>query len=116
VADGTRRKDVAQPAPFTPEQVAALIAGKANQTRIAKVLAAHRQPRIPAPKMKGQKYASKGPAPIPLTAAQLRELAANSGTTPDAIATLLESTIPKRRGSSGKARKSAARPNQRPPL
>jgi hypothetical protein len=113
VAQDARRKNLARPAPFSPEQVAALIAGKASEATIARVLAAQRQTRIP--ESKGRKSASSAPAPVALTAAQLRELGANRSRTPDAVAELLESTVPKTRRSSVKMRKSGARPSRRPP-
>jgi hypothetical protein len=111
VAQQTRRTQTARPAPFTPEQIAALIGGNANQSEIAKVLAAHRQPRLPAPR---EAAGAKEPAPISLTAVELRELAI--GRTPERAAELLEASVSQRRRSRGRARKSAARPKQRPPL
>jgi len=114
LARNIRRKDVARPAPFTPEQVAALVAGEANQTVIGKVLAAHRQPRIPVRAVRRKGYPTEGAAPIPIAATDLREL--TTGKTPEKVAKLLETTASQRSRRPGKARTSAVRPKRRPPL
>ena len=72
----------ATPAPFTAEQVAALNAGKANAAQIAKVLASHDRPaRLATPK-------GQAPAPIPLTAAQVRQITSGKGPPEDFAAAL----------------------------
>jgi hypothetical protein len=114
LAKKKRKTDAARPAPFTAEQVAALVSGGANQTAIAKVLAAHRQPRLPQPAAKRKGSARTVPAPVALTAGELRELA--TGTTPEKIATLLDTTASRRRRTSAGRRKAAIRPKRRPPL
>jgi hypothetical protein len=92
-----------RPAPFTPEQIAALNAGKANIAEVSKVLKAHRQPRLSPGPQKEEKR-----APIPLTSAQLRELASGRGT-PASVITALEKSSPPQ----GKRRR-IARPPRRP--
>jgi hypothetical protein len=103
--------EVARPAPFTPEQVAALITGEADHAAVGKVLAAHRQPRIPVPARRSTSKATAA-APIPISPAELREL--TTGQTPDRVAGLLDTTASARRHSSGGKRKVAARPKHRP--
>jgi hypothetical protein len=114
LAKKKRDTDAARPAPFTPEQVAALVSGAANQTAIAKVLAAHRQPRLPERVAKRKGPARTAPAPVALTAGELRELA--TGTTPEKIATILDTTASRRRRTTAGTRKATIRPKRRPPL
>jgi hypothetical protein len=114
VARKIRRTDAARPAPFTPDQVAALIAGEADQDTIARVLNTHRQPRLPGPAAKGKHRAASKLAPIAMTAAELRALAI--GITPPTIAAQLEAGASKRRPRAVKRRKTAVRPTRRPPV
>jgi hypothetical protein len=108
-----RRKQVietARPAPFTPEQVAALAAGQADSAEIGKLLAAHRQPRLPAPARGKQSRAR--PSPIPLSAAEVRELA--TGRTPASVQRQLETSVPARRTRATGRRTTGVKPTRRP--
>jgi hypothetical protein len=95
----------ATPAPFTVEQVAALNAGKANAAQIAKVLASHRRPaRLVTPK-------GNAPAPIPLTAAQVRQLTSGKGLPEDFAAALEKGTQATKTAKAAKGPK----PDKTPP-
>jgi len=99
----------ARPAPFTPEQVAALVAGEANTAEVGKLLAAHRQPRLPSPAT--TRRPKTGTSPIPLSAADLRELA--TGRVPEAVQARLASRPPTTRARTASRRTSGARPMRR---
>lgn len=109
-----RSTDLARPAAFTPDQVAALVAGEADQKVIAKVLNAHHQPRLAGPAATRKRRATAKPGPVTVTAAELRELA--TGATPDHIVAQLDASASKRRPSAGKKYKTAVRPTRRPPV
>jgi hypothetical protein len=100
----------ARPAPFTPEQVASLVAGQANTAEVGKLLAAHRQPRLPSPVVTRRTKTSA--APIPLSAADLRELA--TGRVPESVETRLERFVPTQRARTKPRRPGGARPSRRP--
>jgi hypothetical protein len=86
----TKRAAAARPAPFTSEQVAALTAGKGNAADVAKMLEAHRQPRL----ARTRQAAGKGKrSPVPLTEYQIQRLA-TGGETPTDVAAALESSRP----------------------
>lgn len=90
----TTKRAAARPAPFTSEQVAALTAGKANAADVAKVLEAHRQPRL----ARTRQAAGKGKrSPVPLTEDQLRRLATGGEPPPDVAAALQNSSPSPRR-------------------
>jgi hypothetical protein len=110
VARRNRLPERARPAPFTPEQVASLVAGQANNVEIGKLLTAHRQPRLASPAQR--KQAKDGPAPIPLSASEVRELAA--GRTPESVQTRLESGARTRRARATRRRTTGAKPTRRP--
>jgi hypothetical protein len=107
-----RNTDVARPAPFTPDQVAALVAGEANLKVITKVLNAHRQPRLPGPAATRKRRATTKPGPVPVTAVELRAFA--TGATPEKIAAQLDASASKRRHSVGKKHEATVRPTRRP--
>jgi len=96
-----KRQTLGQPAPFSAEQVAALTAGKANLSAVAKLLKAHRQSRLSTRPQKKKR------APIPLTQSQLRELASGSEM-PFSVTAALEKSSP----PSEKPRKRRAMPRQ----
>jgi hypothetical protein len=98
----------ARPAPFTPDQVAAIVAGQGDEKAMARVLNAHEQPRLPTARSRGTRAK---PEPVPLTAADLRELA--TGSLPDRVTELLE-TASKRRRSARAPSKRGVRPKKRP--
>jgi hypothetical protein len=102
----------ARPAPFTPDQVAAIVAGEADEREIARVLGAHKQPRLPAPAAP-RRGTRATPAPIAVTAADLRELA--TGAVPDHLVEALDAAS-KRRRSAARPAKHTLRPKKRPPL
>jgi hypothetical protein len=97
-----KRQTLGQPAPFTAEQVAALTAGKANLSAVAKLLKAHSQHRLSTRPQKEKKR-----APIPMTQSQLRELASGSEM-PSSVTAALEKSSP----PSEKPRKRRAMPRQ----
>ena len=49
MARRTRSPAAARLAPFTRDEVASLIAGQPNHPQIGRLLAAHREPRLPSP-------------------------------------------------------------------
>lgn len=110
MARKNRLPETARPAPFTPEQVASLVVGQANDAEIGKLLTAHRQPRL-ASSGEG-KQAKAGPAPIPLSAAEVRELA--TGRTPESVGSRLESSGRTRRVRATRRRTIGAKPTRRP--
>lgn len=103
----SKSKMPAVPAPFTLEQVAALNAGTARRADVVRTLARHRQPRLPAKAAR-----ASAPAPIPLTAAQLKQLA--SGRVTPSVAAAFEAA-PRRRSGSRAAARSRVRPQRTPP-
>jgi hypothetical protein len=105
-----KRQTLGQPAPFTAEQVAALNAGKANLSAVAKLLKAHRQSRLSARPQKEKKR-----VPIPLTHSQLRELASGSEM-PLSVTTALEKSSPpsEKPRERGAMRRQSRRPELRP--
>lgn len=108
-----RRKkptEAARPVPLTAEQVASLTTGQGDQATLGRLLAAHDQPRLPAPARK-RATATAAPEPIPVSAAELREL--SGGTTPTAVATRLGESAARRR-SGGRARPAGPKPTRRP--
>jgi hypothetical protein len=111
VAKKTARDESARPAPFSPDQVAQLTAGGADQKMVGKVLAAHRQPRLPTAER--TRASASTPSPITVSAAELRELA--TGALPEDVSARLEASTSTRRRSTGKARKGAIKPSRRPP-
>ena len=100
----------ARPAPFTPDQVAAIVAGQGDEKEMARVLNAHKQPRLPAARARGTRLK---PEPVPVTAADLRELA--TGSLPDRVTDLLEAASTRRRSARAPA-KHRIRPKKRPAL
>ena len=110
MARKNRLAETARPAPFTPEQVASLVAGQANMVEVGKLLTAHRQPRLQAPA--SSKQARVGAAPIPISAADLRELAI--GGVPDSVRSRLDDQAAKRRARATPTRAAGARPTRRP--
>lgn len=103
-----KRTAPARPAPFTEEQVAALNAGEANLGVVMKLLKAHRQPRLPLEHKKVVKQ-----APVPLTEAELRQLATGRGT-PANVADALERSATSSANRRAKAKESQ-RPERNPP-
>jgi hypothetical protein len=101
----------ARPAPFTPDQVAAIVAGQGDEQEMARVLNAHKQPRLPTPAE--ARARRRKPEPVPVTAADLRELA--TGSVPGHLTDLLEAATKGRR-SAGRPAKQRLRPKTRPPL
>jgi hypothetical protein len=110
VARKNRLPETARPAPFTPEQVGSLVAGQANNAEIGKLLTAHRQPRLASPAEGSPGKA--GPAPIPLSAAEVRELA--TGSTPESIQSRLESAARTRRARATRRPTTGTKPTRRP--
>lgn len=110
MARRNRLPETARPAPFTPEQVGSLVAGQANNAEIGKLLTAHRQPRLASP-AEG-KQAKAGPAPIPISAAEVRELA--TGRTPESVQSRLESSARTRPARATRRRTTGAKPTRRP--
>lgn len=100
----------ARPAPFTPEQVASLVAGQANTAEVARRLAAHRQPRLPSPAATAR--TKGGAVPIPLSAADLRDLAA--GRVPESVQASLERRAATSRTRATPRRAAGPRPTRRP--
>ena len=109
MARKNRLPETARPAPFTPQQVASLVAGQANDAEIGKLLTAHRQPRLAS---LGERKQAKTPAPIPLSAAEVRELA--TGRTPESVESRLESSGRTRRARATRRRTIGAKPTRRP--
>ena len=106
-----RQPTSGQPAPFTPEQVEALNAGKANLPAVEKLLKAHRQPRLSAPPEKKTKR-----GPIPLTRLQLRQLGSSPETPASVTRTLEKSAPPSEKLKKPDATpRQSARPEYKPP-
>ena len=108
MARKNRLGEAARPAPFTPEQVASLVAGQANMAEVGRLLSAHRQPRLPS--AAASTKARVAAAPIPLSAADLRELA--TGRVPESVQARLERRPPARRTRT--TGRTGPRPTRRP--
>ena len=97
------------PAPFTSEQVEALVRGQADEKEIARVLESHSQPRVSSRKRRPEKA-----APVPISEKALEEL--RSGATPPGIARRLEAAAKRDRQVVTEVEDTADRPSERPPL
>jgi hypothetical protein len=96
------------PAPFTSEQVEALVRGKADESEIAHVLESHTQPRVSSRK----RHLDKA-APVPISEKALREL--TSGGTPPGVARRLDAAAKRDKQVSAEDDATADRPSERPP-
>jgi hypothetical protein len=95
------------PAPFTHDQVEALVRGQADEIEIARLLESHRNPRVSSRRRRAEKA-----APVPVSEKGLAEL--SSGRTPPGLVRQLDAAAKRDKQPSAEAETIHDRPSQQP--